>query len=184
MAALFRQRSTSCIRRDGLRRDQQQEMDQYEDKAADELDDPDPDPSEYLIPKELITAADLGPEERAEYETLSKKEQESYLALQNHYAAIFESAESEEAMSALVDQVHHEVEAETEPLDFPVVGFSKRDEGYWAMDEDDEFGQVEDVDEEDESDITSTAHNELDLHREVREYTRVIAWDMPLLQSK
>jgi small subunit ribosomal protein S35 len=32
-------------------------------------------------------------------------------------------------------------------------------------------------------DITSTAHGELDQHREFREYARLAAWEMPLLTS-
>lgn len=37
-------------------------------------------------------------------------------------------------------------------------------------------------DPEDEGDdITSTAHGELEQHREIREYTRIAAWEMPLL---
>jgi hypothetical protein len=28
------------------------------------------------------------------------------------------------------------------------------------------------------------AHSELEVHREMREYARIVAWDMPLLKSK
>jgi small subunit ribosomal protein S35 len=31
--------------------------------------------------------------------------------------------------------------------------------------------------------MTSTAHGELEQHREMREYARIMAWDMPLLYS-
>ena len=56
--------------------------------------------------------------------------------------------------------------------------------GFWAMDEDDEFGQVEDDDDDFRNDdITSIGHAHLELHREMRHYARIAAWDMPLLSS-
>ncbi|EXJ94840.1 hypothetical protein A1O1_03238 [Capronia coronata CBS 617.96] len=141
-------------------------------------------PSEYLTPGTLITPADLDPQERADYDLLSKDEQREYLALQNHYAAVFESEQADAALDDIVTDVDRQLEKEVEDVDFPDVGLSHREMGYWAMDEDDEFGQVEDGDEPwDDSAISSVAHSELELHREVREYTRVIAWDMPLLHQ-
>jgi small subunit ribosomal protein S35 len=57
--------------------------------------------------------------------------------------------------------------------------------GLFAEDDPDTFAQVEDADDDwDESMITSIAESELQLHREIREYTRMAAWDMPLLTSK
>ena len=54
--------------------------------------------------------------------------------------------------------------------------------GLWQEDEDDEFGQVPDDDDEYTEDmLTSVAESELEVHREVREYTRRAAWDLPLL---
>jgi small subunit ribosomal protein S35 len=44
---------------------------------------------------------------------------------------------------------------------------------------------VEDADDDFHDDeITSMAHAEVELHREIREYARIAAWDMPLLTSK
>ena len=54
-------------------------------------------------------------------------------------------------------------------------------EGFFALDE-----EREDPGEDPEfenDDITSTAHGELEEHREMREFARVMAWDMPLLYS-
>ena len=57
--------------------------------------------------------------------------------------------------------------------------------GLWQEDEDDEFGQVPDDDDEYTEDmLTSVAESELEVHREVREYTRRAAWDLPLLLRK
>ena len=52
--------------------------------------------------------------------------------------------------------------------------------GFFNMNEpEDKYG-----DEEEEGDITSLAHLELDKHRELREYARLAAWEMPLLSSE
>ena len=55
--------------------------------------------------------------------------------------------------------------------------------GYWGDDEDDELGQAPDGEDGPEGDMTSIAHDELALHREIREYARLAAWDMPFLSS-
>jgi small subunit ribosomal protein S35 len=60
----------------------------------------------------------------------------------------------------------------------------ERNRGFWAEEEEDEFSNAEDGDDTFKDDeITSMAHAELELHREVREYARIAAWDMPLLSS-
>ena len=69
--------------------------------------------------------------------------------------------------------------------DFPKVRTRAKDLGFWAEDEgDDEDALVEDEDEEFKNDdITSMAHADLELHREIRAYTRLAAWEMPFLSS-
>ncbi|KAK4946404.1 37S ribosomal protein S24, mitochondrial [Elasticomyces elasticus] len=181
-AAPVRQLSTTCLRRADepppRRPAQPAETDLDE---ADEADDT--DPSEYLTPSTPISVADLDPNERADYEVLSKPQQEEYLALQNHYAAMFESVDADAALDEIAMQVDRQVDSEVEPLDFPEDQMRRQDMNFWAVDEDDEFGQVEEEEPWDDSAITSVAHSELEVHREVREYTRVIAWDMPLLNQ-
>lgn len=54
--------------------------------------------------------------------------------------------------------------------------------GFWAKAEDDDHAQVPDEKYEDDA-ITSMAHAELEEHRELREYARIVAWDMPSLAS-
>jgi small subunit ribosomal protein S35 len=129
----------------------------------------------------MITVEDFGPEERADYDMLSKDKQEGYLALQNHYAAVLESAEAEREYSDAVDEIDRQIEKEVEPLDFSDYQIPFKEIGYWAHGEEDEFAQVEEDAPWDDSAISSVAHSELEVHREIREYTRVIAWDMPLL---
>lgn len=54
--------------------------------------------------------------------------------------------------------------------------------GLMAMGEVDEQDSGEDEEFEGD-DITSLAHGELEQHREMREYARIAAWEMPLLSS-
>ncbi len=173
-ATSFRPLSTTISRQADTPRNRQ-----TDDSVEDESDEI--DPSEYLTPRNMITVADFGPEERADYDMLSKDKQESYLALQNHYAAVLESAEAEREYSDTIDKIDRQIEKEMEPLDFPEYQIPYKEVGYWAHSEEDEFGQVEEDAPWDDSAISSVAHSELEVHRELREYTRVIAWDMPLL---
>lgn len=146
------------------------------------------DETEYLTPKQAYSTADLTPSERADYELLSKEDQKQYLKLQNHFKAIFESSGEQEEIEALADQADKDIDREGGPgvnLDFPTARAKGPEIGYWAEDDDDEFGQMEDADNEfSEEHITTVAESELDLHRDIREYTRIAAWDLPLLQSK
>lgn len=43
--------------------------------------------------------------------------------------------------------------------------------------------ESEEMMEDDEDDITSIGHGELERHREMRHYSRLIAWEMPMLSS-
>ena len=125
--------------------------------------------SELLTPTNPISAVDLDPDDRATYETLSKPEQANFLALRNHANAILESPHTEEELERLAEEVGREIDRES-PWDFPEEPKVKDSElGYWGEDEEDEFGQVEDDDDEvyDEH-MTTVAENELDLHREIR----------------
>lgn len=84
----------------------------------------------------------------------------------------------------VVDQIDRELEQD-DPDPFPptsVLNLFPSEVGYWAEDEDDEMGQMPDGDDsEDDSMVTAVAENDLDLQRDIRQYTRVAAWDMPLL---
>ena len=147
---------------------------------------PEVDPTNYRIPSNPATPADLDPEERANYETLSKEEQVKYLGLRNHYQAVFEDGgddlDSDDAQRQIA-QLDQEAEI-AHPFTFDMSVTKDRELGYWGEDEEDELGQTPDDDDTwDESMITSIAESELEVHREVREYTRVAAWEMPLLQS-
>ena len=152
-------------------------------------DDPDSDGfdfsslriSEMHTPSKPITVADLNPEARADYEALPREQRERWLAVENHLAALVENndLDSNEDITRSVNMVSRELSR-----DFPMprMTMERKDIGFWAEEEDDEFGLSEDADDEyDESHITTVAESQLEVHREVREYMRIAAWDMPLL---
>jgi hypothetical protein len=183
--------STACRRADTPRNSGSQ------NNGDDILDLSKPPAGGYKKPNRPITLADLDADELADYNMLSPRDQVAWLDLQNHYAAEFEEAgidafsdphaELEDPeLDKAADDMDRKLNKEMEPVDFPDEVLSRADKrSFWVMDEEaDEFTQVPEEDEEwDESAISSIAQNELDLHREIREYTRVMAWDMPLLQS-
>jgi hypothetical protein len=141
------------------------------------------DVSDLMVPSSPITLQDLSPEARADYEVLPKDQQPKYLALENHYRALTESPELEQEFHQLARQVAREVD-KRENINFPNIKLRNSEVGFWADEEDDEFGRVEDDDDEvSEEHITSVAESELELHREMRDYTRIAAWEMPLLGS-
>jgi hypothetical protein len=143
------------------------------------------DPSSYRTPSTPITADDLDPEDRANFETLSEPKKEEYLGLQNHYIAILEEPDGESRYAnAMEDRMVEEIEREAPDEIGRIEKLAPQDIGYWAEEEEDELGLHEDGDDDaDESHITAVAEAELELHREIRQYTRIAAWDMPLLTS-
>ena len=110
----------------------------------------------------------LSPEERAEYEETSRK-------IHEHMTSPAVESQLQEAVSQAVQ----ELAAEEPKLELKT---PKIKEGYLAMGEED----PQDIGEDDEfegDDITSTAHGQLEQHREIREYMRIAAWEMPMLSS-
>jgi small subunit ribosomal protein S35 len=137
--------------------------------------------SEMNTPSKPITVADLNPEARADYEALPREQRERWLAVENHLAALVEAndLDDNEEITRSVNMVSRELSR-----DFPMprMTMERKDIGFWAEEEDDEFGLSEDADDDyDESHITTVAESQLEVHREVREYMRIAAWDMPLL---
>lgn len=158
-------------------RQQDEEDDEEEDEEDEEDEDEDSgkirigNPSLEGIKNFLDT---LSPEERAEFE-------EESLLLEKE----FMSPEFEAEMDADVDAIDKDIEKQTPNLTFPDVKPHPRYQGVWGDEEEDEFAQTEDGDDDYKDDeMTSIAHAQLELHREMREYARIAAWDMPLLSSK
>jgi small subunit ribosomal protein S35 len=88
----------------------------------------------------------------------------------------------------LEDETRREIDADVDkietqmPLNFMENSFVKVKPGFWAEGEEDEMAEVEDEEQKDDA-ITSMAHTQLEEHRELREYARIVAWDMPSLSS-
>jgi hypothetical protein len=53
--------------------------------------------------------------------------------------------------------------------------------GFWNEDKEDDLGPDENFNQDG---LPAAGHRELDLHREIREYSRLIVWELPLLSSK
>ncbi|KAL5343765.1 mitochondrial ribosomal subunit protein-domain-containing protein [Aspergillus crustosus] len=149
-------------------------------------DPPAPAPPRDLRPEELPPAPEYSPdllnkEEREMYDLMSEDEREAFDAENRRVVAEFNDPQTRANMFAQIDKHVSKIDREY-PMTF-TEGRSKI-QGFWASDEDDEFGVVEDQDDDfHDDDITSMAHAELELHREIREYARIAAWDMPLLSQ-
>ncbi|KAK2737976.1 37S ribosomal protein S24, mitochondrial [Myotisia sp. PD_48] len=96
-------------------------------------------------------------------------------------AALVPDSEVDPTVLREIDHLVSKIDREA-PTSYPEL---KKQNGYWAEEEEDEFiSTVEDCDDEFRNDdITSMGHDELQEHRELREYARIIAWDMPSLSS-
>jgi small subunit ribosomal protein S35 len=128
-------------------------------------------------PSTFAEALSVG--DRARYDSLSIEDRERFEQAARRLRRHMTSPGVEGRLSAAVATAVHNVEMER-----PVVAHERfRGGGFMAMGEEDEEGTGPD-DEFKEDDISSLAHAELEQHREMREYARLAAWEMPLLSSK
>ncbi|KAL8684007.1 MAG: hypothetical protein Q9186_000037 [Xanthomendoza sp. 1 TL-2023] len=121
----------------------------------------------------------LVPEERHHYDLLSPEDKKRF---QDEEKAAYEhltSSAMESELQGMVNQAVYDISQET-PRERYVP--QKITPGLMAMGEIDEQDSGEDED-FDGDDITSTAHGELEQHREIREYARIAAWEMPMLSK-
>ncbi|KAL4887045.1 mitochondrial ribosomal subunit protein-domain-containing protein [Aspergillus karnatakaensis] len=145
-----------------------------------------PPPSRDPRPDDLPPAPEysldiLTKEERQMYDLMSPEEQEAFHSENRRAVAHFNDPGSRAAKFSEIDKQFQQMHRR----DPPPVWFQqqKKVRGFWAEDEDDEFGLWEDNDDYHDDDITSMAHAEVELHREVREYARIAAWEMPSLSK-
>ena len=123
----------------------------------------------------------LEPHERAVYESMTDLEKRQYEADARALEEHFSKPEVLQRMQSIMDQAVEKAGKMSTPFREPKLG--KYRPGFWA----DGQEAVEEVgpDEEfAEDDISSLAHGDLEQHRELREYARLAAWEMPLLSSK
>lgn len=169
--ARFRNLHTTSTRRVDVREDEDAHKDAHKDALKDALKDA---PKEYVF--ELSS---LSPAERNMYDYLSPEEKLEYEKDSRKFHEHMNSPSVQSELTAEASTAAFEVSQEIDPEDFR---FPKIKTGLMAMGEEDEQGSGED-EEFQGDDITSLAHGELEQHREMREYARIAAWEMPLLSS-
>lgn len=115
------------------------------------------------------------------YDLMSPEDRREFDAANIRQVQDFNSPQKRRAMFANLDKEVSEINR-AYPMRFD--GNSTQRLNFWGKDETDDFAKVEDADEEYlDDEMTSMAHAEVELHREVREYARIAAWDMPFLSS-
>lgn len=124
----------------------------------------------------------LSKEERKMYDMMAPEDRKQFDDENRRMVEDYNDPQKRAAMFAEMDQLANQVERE-EPMRFHDEPVKRR--GFWAEDETDEFTLVEDSDEVfGDDEMTSMAHAEVEMHREVRDYMRIAAWDMPHLSSR
>lgn len=122
--------------------------------------------------------SELGRDERTSYEFMSPEERIEYQELAKKLHEHMTSPKVQSELNAAVSEEAYDrdnlVDEEDESPRF--------NPGLMAMGEVDPVGTGPD-DEFEGDDITSLAHGELEQHREMREYARIAAWEMPMLSS-
>ncbi|KAL8970685.1 MAG: hypothetical protein Q9183_001395 [Haloplaca sp. 2 TL-2023] len=121
----------------------------------------------------------LDPQVRHHYDLLSPQEKLQYQDEDKQAYEHMTSSDIESQLQGEVSQAAYDVSQETPRERVPI---EKIVPGLMAMGEIDEQDSGEDDDFEGD-DITSTAHGELEQHREIRDYARIAAWEMPMLSS-
>lgn len=137
-----------------------------------ESDDDRERPKQYVF-----DVSSLSPEARHQYKYLSPDEKKEYAKASQQIHVHMTSPEVETKLQAVVEAAIHEVAATVPPSD---VHSPPAKRGFFSIGEEDAEGTGEDEEFEGD-DITSLAHGELEQHRELREYARIAAWEMPLL---
>ncbi|PYI12271.1 37S ribosomal protein Rsm24 [Aspergillus sclerotiicarbonarius CBS 121057] len=149
-------------------------------------DPPVPDPPKDPRPEDLPPVAEYSPdllsaEDRARYNMLSPEERQEFDEENRLLVAEYNDPRKRAAMFSELDQQALDIDREA-PVRF--VDQRLKTPGLWAEDEPDEFSLVEDEDEDfNDDEMTSMAYAQLEEHRDIREYTRIAAWDMPLLSQ-
>ncbi|CDM37004.1 hypothetical protein CBS147339_2320 [Penicillium roqueforti] len=146
-----------------------------------------PPPPKELRPEDFPPmpeySVDLLPkEQRSMYDMMSPEERAAFDEQNIRMVAEFNDPRKRAAAFEEIEQSMLRIDKE-EDLRFEEP--RPRRAGFWAEDEPDELvNTLEDGDEEiNDDEITSLAHAEMELHREMREYARITAWDMPMLSK-
>lgn len=123
---------------------------------------------------------ELESEERADYESLSPKDQEVFRNDRKRIHDILNSREAVAEFRSMTAQSIAQAERHAPHIEKPPRGRLKY--GFWNMGE----SNKEEAGEDEVyagDDLSELGHAELEQHREMREYARIAAWEMPLLSS-
>ncbi|KAL9121022.1 MAG: hypothetical protein Q9187_002422 [Circinaria calcarea] len=140
-------------------------------------DDAPPDIPKSAPPTDFM--ASLHPDDRTLYDSLSPPEREDFERTAQMLSEHMSSPRVESKLAAAVSNAAYELasEAPQAHVNVPIIK-----PGLMAMGEMDEQESGEDEEFEGD-DMTSLAHGDLEQHREIREYARIAAWEMPLLSK-
>lgn len=127
----------------------------------------------------VFDVASLSPEAREHYSYLSPEEKADYEKSSQSLDKLMQSLEVESKLKGVVGESIHEVATQVRT---PKIQPPRTKLGLFSMGEEDPVTTGEDEEFEGD-DITSLAHGDLEQHRELREYARIAAWEMPLLSS-
>ncbi|KAK4865168.1 hypothetical protein LT330_001791 [Penicillium expansum] len=124
----------------------------------------------------------LTKEQRSMYDLMSPEDRAAFDEENTRMVAEFNDPRKR---AAIFDEIEQSVLQIEKAEDLRYEEIRPRRPGFWAEDEPDELVNIlEDGDEEiNDDEITSLAHAEMELHREMREYARITAWDMPMLSK-
>ncbi|GLA49983.1 37S ribosomal protein S24, mitochondrial [Aspergillus niger] len=149
-------------------------------------DPPVPEEPKRPRPQDLPPAPEYSPdflskEEREQYDLMSPEERQEFDEANRALVSEYNDPEARAAMFAELDKEVFQIERQTYlRFEEPKI----RSNGFWAEDEPDDLALVEDGDEDfNDDEMTSMAYAQLEQHREIREYARIAAWDMPLLSK-
>lgn len=91
--------------------------------------------------------------------------------------------ESDDVVENVFDElIEDEIQPSYPPYEMPPDSRRRKRETFMNMGEEEPW-ETEELMEDDDDDITSIGHGELERHREMRHYARLIAWEMPMLSS-
>ena len=122
----------------------------------------------------------IDPEQHKAYYRSTPQEQKQWLEDATKMHDYMTSPQIESELSAAVSQAVQETQDESPHTEIEIPRIRP---GFFAMGEDEEQDSGEDEEFEGD-DISSLGHANLEQHREMREYARIMAWEMPLLSSK
>ncbi|PGH20762.1 hypothetical protein AJ80_03523 [Polytolypa hystricis UAMH7299] len=136
-------------------------------------------PNVFEVPSYSIDLLDK--HERASYDAMSEAERQEF---DEAWRSAAEELGQPDTMNQILTQMDKDVKQINETHYIPLSEPAPRSPSVWAEDEVLEEALVEDIDANFKNDaITSMAHAELEEHRELRQYARIAAWEMPLLSS-